>query len=1026
MNETPSPLTPAHPPRGAMIPQPGALLRWLGRRLFTHIRLSEEAARRVQGMIGDGQPIYVMRTRSLLDYLCFNHLFIRSGLPLARFANGLDLRLIRGLKLWTVDTWRRLTGQQPPDPPETTQLTRCVAQGNSALVFMRARRRGRLKATDPALFEALVRQQRAQEAPLLLVPQHIVWPRKPPSQRRTWVDILFGDRDAPGRLRKLAHFFVHRKRARVQIGDPINLAQMLAEHPDFDDARLARKLRRVLGVHLAQEAMAIHGPHVKPWWQIQDEILNAAGFQRGLAQEAEAAGVAMQDAQVQARKDLRHIAARTSFTSLVFMARMLDFLFNRIYDGVEVDLEGIERLKQAGKHIRSAPLILIPSHKSHIDYLVLSWMLLRHGFVPPHIAAGANLSFFPLGPFFRKNAAFFLKRSFKGQPLYKHTFKSYLWKLVREGYPVEFFIEGGRSRTGKLLPPKLGMLSMLMEGVSAGAYKDLQLVPINISYERVVESAAYRRELTGGEKSPETVSGVMKAGKVLRHRYGRVYVSLEAPVRLSDWLASRDPEQPLKEEVRSLGYHMMRRVQDATVITPSALVATVCLSHHRRAISEDRARGQVGFLVSFLLARGARLSHSIAHTLAGASLLSPDPTPARRRGEALRGVVEEALDLLAKARLLQLSTELNPRVISVPDKARIELDYYRNTLLGLIAPEALVAAALRANGGALPWPLLSKSVRDLSRWLQREFIYETGITFDESLERTVNTLAADQLLTVSGEGDARVVTVQSPHIIDFLQGTILHLIEGYWLAADTLRVLVHGATDGKAWLSHARDQAEREFLEGDLQRAEAASTAILKNALDLFVEEGLVQRQTPEGRRSQPVYSLAPEITLEDVAFRRDDIGGYLLPHGPGGQPMPLKRFAQVTSTPEAPPSEQPSAEQPVEAEGAAQAEVSTSAEAPTTEATESHEEPLTEEVAGGDPLSEDASEDNGEDAQPAEAVGEDGVAKEAMKEESSEAEASETETSEAEASETEAAGETDKTTDQTTDAKPVTPSPDT
>ncbi|MFN3198150.1 MAG: 1-acyl-sn-glycerol-3-phosphate acyltransferase [Bradymonadia bacterium] len=865
----------------AMIPQPGALLRWLGRRLFTHVNFSEETTRQVQQAAADGQLVYVARTHSTLDYLCYNHIWVRKGLPLARFANGMDLRWLRGVGLWLSDVWGRLMGKVPPDPPEGQQLLRVVQGDHAALIFLRRRRRGgRVVQSDPGFFEGLVRQQRQQERPILLVPQHLVWPRTPPSKRRTWVDILFGDRETPGRLRKLAHFFVYRRQAQVSVGTPINLKDMLVEHAQLDDRRLAQLLRRVLYVHLAQEAMVIHGPHVKPWMQLQEEILSSPVFQKGLLEKAQTAGIPDDEAEQQAYKDLRHIGARTSFTSLVVMARVLDFLFNRIYDGVEVDTEGLEKVKQAMRTCRSAPLILVPSHKSHIDYLVISWVLLRHGFVPPHIAAGANLSFFPLGPFFRMNAAFFLKRSFKGLPLYRHTFRAYLWKLAREGYPVEFFIEGGRSRTGKLLPPKLGMLSMLLEGIEEEAFKDLQLVPINLSYERVVESASYTRELTGGEKSPETMKGVMRAGRVLRHRYGRVYVSFEAPVRVSEWLEARgvSPGDDLKPQVQSLGFHMMRRIQEATVITPSALVATICLSHHRRGISEDRVRGQVGFLVGFLLRRGARLSRSITTTLSGAGLLdaAEGPDLPRRRGAALTQVVEEAVDLLAKARMLHLDAERNPRAISVPHKARIELDYYRNALLGLIAPETIVATALNTAGGRLPWPRLAKVVRDLSWWLKREFIYQTGITFDESLEQTVRGLAAEGLVTVE-PGSPRHVQIASPQVMEFLQGALLHLLEGYWIAADTLRVLVHGATDGKAWLAHAREQAEREFVEGDLRRAEAASTAILKNALAMFVEEGLVTRHFTEGRRGQTQYTLAQGNTLEDVAYRRDDLGQYLV-----------------------------------------------------------------------------------------------------------------------------------------------------
>ena len=126
-------------------------------------------------------------------------------------------------------------------------------------------------------------------------------------------------------------------------------------------------------------------------------------------------------------------------------------------------------------------------------------------------------------------------RSFRGLDVYKLVFQHYLWKLLREGYPVEFFIEGGRSRTGKLLPPKMGMLSMLMEGWQRGEYQDIQFVPVNLSYEKVLETGSYQSELTGGQKESESVGGIVRASSVLRSRYGRVYVSFEEPIRLSEY-----------------------------------------------------------------------------------------------------------------------------------------------------------------------------------------------------------------------------------------------------------------------------------------------------------------------------------------------------------------------------------------------------------------------------------------------------------------------------------------------------------
>ncbi len=882
--------------RSAMLSRPRALFAWLGRRLFDHVNLDPAVAERVRALESRGQVVYVMRTRSLLDYLFFNHLFLKVGLPLARFANGVDLSFFRGLGEWFSNLWNRRAG-----PPALDQLEQVIARGHSALLFMKVRALTAERVAKPGFIERLVSMQRKLERPVLLLPQLICWPRKPPSARRTWVDAAFGDVEAAGRFRKIGHFVLYRHLASVQIGEPIDLKQVISDQPGWSDARLARKVRRVLYIHLGREAMAVSGPKVKPGAMIRREILERRRFQRLLREEADRLGLGYAKAKADARKDLKEIAADARFTVVVLFGKFLDLVFNRVFQGVEVDAEGMRRVKEAARHSRSAPLVLVPSHKSHLDYLVISWVFMRNEFIPPHIAAGSNLSFFPLGSVLRRSGAFFLRRSFAGQPLYKLVFRAYLWKLLREGYPVEFYMEGGRSRTGKLLPPKLGMLSMLLEGVAQGEYKDLQFVPINLSYERVVETASYKRELTGGKKKDESVGGVVRAGKVLRHRYGRVYVSFEAPVRLRaylenlgvDDLSSLD-EKSERDVSKRLAYHLMRRIQEATVVAPSALLGAVLLSHHRRGLSGSRVRELAGFLIDLLVRRGARMSASMQLALERhASYVAEADTKStadghRARGEAVRALIDEALVL--QRRLVQRVESGGEIIYQVPDKSRIELDYYRNAILGVLAPDALVATAVRATKGPIERDRLGQRVRDMSYWFRLEFVYRNDVDFQTTFDQTLDCLITEGLVAEE-EG---VVAAKAPLTLDFLRGTLLHLVEGYWIAADALRALAHGPMEQADWLDHAREHGEREYLEGDVRRAESASTAVLRNAIEVFRQEKLIVRSRSKGRKPVTTFALAEGVTLDDIAFRRDDLGEYLVTRRDDPVPRPTRAPREV------------------------------------------------------------------------------------------------------------------------------------
>ncbi len=899
----------APPRRSAMLDESRGLFRFLSRRVFGKDKtLDDGQAERLRILGEQGAVVYVMRTRSLLDYMLFNHLFLAAQAPLARFANGVDTTVFRGVGRWLRGRIGRLFGRAA-GPPPVAQLEQAVAEEGAAALFMKVRAltaEKQERPADPAFIERLVELQASHPEPIYLVPQYISWPRKPPSKRRTLLDILFGDQASASRLRKLIYALLHGRKASVQVDEPIDLRAVVAEHGDWPPERIARKVRRVLFIHLGRAQMALTGPRIEQASKLRARLLQRPSNRRALLEVADREGLSQTKALKMAERDVREIEANVNYTVLGLVARLLDFVLNRVFEGVEVDADGLRRIKDAARHSRSAPVVLIPCHKSHFDYMVISWVMWRNEFIPPHVAAGANLSFFPLGWLFRRSGAFFLRRSFAGQPIYKEVFRQYLWALIRQGYPTEFFIEGGRSRTGKLLPPKMGMLSMLLEGVRRGEYKDLQFVPIHLSYEKVVETASYRRELTGGQKEAESVTGVVKAGKVLRARYGRVYVSFEEPVRLSDWLLDRDrvialpvsddpgaveaSDDHFRDTTGRLAYHLMRRIQEATVVAPSSLVGAVLLSHHRRGLSNNRLRELVGFLVAMLQARGARLSRSIEHTLKrnqgriAAAAARSAKAGSRTRGEALRDLITEALKLLSG--FIEQNQRANEMVFVVPDKSRIELDYYRNSILGILAPDCLVATALLGAERAIPLNRLAADTRKLSRIFKHEFIYRTDMSYEQAFAETVGRMIDEGLIATLDDG---LCLPAAPLTLDFLRGMLLHLVEGYWIAADAMRALVDAPMEKKEWLDYAREHGEMEFLQGDIRRAEAASTAVIGNALQLFVDEGLIERQVKVGRgKKTERFALAGDRTLEDLALRRDDIGVYLL----RAHDEPLRRTA--------------------------------------------------------------------------------------------------------------------------------------
>ena len=882
---------PASLHHSAMIQEPSPSWRRLSDQLFKHLELQPEGVEELKSLEEKGQIVYIMRSRSLLDYLAFNQLFARHQLPLARFANGLNLNIFRGVREWVVGLFSRSSS------PIEQGLHEPLSHGDATLIFLRERAWGISRRTSPGYLQKLVSFQRTSDRALFLVPQLIHWPSAPPSRQRSLMDILLGDSGEAGRLRKTVHFLRYSRRASVRIGKPLNLLKLIEAHPTWSDERLARKIGRMMLVNLGREAMTIHGPPQKSPEHIQQEIMERRALKRDFSQYQRQSGEELEVVEHQARRYLKEIASTPKHMMQQLIARFLDSLFFRVFNGVEVDEAGLRRVKDAAKDSRDAPLILIPSHKSHIDYLVVSWVLLRHDFIVPYVAAGANLSFFPLGVLLRNAGAFFLRRSFVGLDLYKIVFKHYVWKLIREGYPVEFFIEGGRTRTGKLLSPKMGMLSIILEGVRRGEYKDLQIIPINLSYERVVETASYRKELTGGEKKSESVRGVLNASKVFRSRYGRIYVDFETPIRLSEYFKQRgldqlpEDSQDFKVVTERLAYHVMHRIQEVTVIAPSSLVGLVLLSHERRGLPAARLKRLIGFITTLATLRGARLSASIT------SALKRNETRIQRlsregvaetfsaRGEALTFLIDESLMLLKK---LIDKVERGGRLIYVvPEKQRIELDYYRNSILGLFAPEAIVCTVIASQRGGIGWGELLTKARWLSELLKLEFIYRNDAPFEEIVTDLLGHLKA--VGVVVEERGLIYVGLQDEALL--LSSSLRHLLECYWVAAHTLKTAISSPVEGKAWVKSAGEQADLAALQGEIRRAEAASSVSLANALRWFVRQGWVSETTRvEGRKRFKDYQV---VDLE--AFERffNTLAQVLadLPDGPPPRLSPLKHL---------------------------------------------------------------------------------------------------------------------------------------
>ncbi|MEQ9560951.1 MAG: glycerol-3-phosphate 1-O-acyltransferase PlsB, partial [Woeseiaceae bacterium] len=429
-----------------------------------------------------------------------------------------------------------------------------------------------------------------------------------------------------------------------------------------------------------------------------------------------------------ARRYALEIAANVSYPTIRMVERFLNRLWTRIFDGIV--LTNVENLRDVAK---DCEVIYVPCHRSHIDYLLLGYIVYQQGLSLPQIAAGINLNMPVIGPILRRGGAFFLRRSFKGNRLYAAVFNAYLNQILMRGYPIEYFVEGGRSRTGRLLPPKAGMLAMTVDSWLRNPRRPLVFMPIYFGYEKLIEGDSFIRELGGAEKKKETLLGLIRSIKSLRENFGKVYVNIGEPIRIEpilekikpDWrtesrIADDKPEW-VTDIVNELGASIMGGINSAAAVTPISLLATVLLATPKQTIGEMELHRQLKLCIDLL----NRFRYSDSVTI-------PDMTPGEivDHGERL-GVISRTAHPLGD-------------VVHMKESDAVLMTYFRNNVHHLFAVPAAIACCF-IQGRRLHHSELQRLVRLIYPFTKRELFVKWQ--FDDI--DTVTTAAIDALIDLN-------------------------------------------------------------------------------------------------------------------------------------------------------------------------------------------------------------------------------------------------------------------------------------
>ena len=578
-------------------------------------------------------------------------------------------------------------------------------------------------------------------------------------------------------------------------------------------------LRAALSLEVTERRL--RGNRYKVSRFVGEDLLGSAEFQEGLVELARRTGEDEAEVSARATTYLKEIAASPSTFVIDLVAALVRAVYTMGYERrIRYDPDALERIAALGQ---SHSLAFLPSHKSNLDHLSLTYVLYENGLPPNHTAGGINMKFFPIGGLLRRHGIFFIRRTFKDNETYKFVLKRYIDYLLARRFPLEWYLEGGRSRTGKLREARYGMLSYVADSWRRGSCEDVVLVPISIAYDQIQDVGAHAAEQQGKAKERESFAWMVRVLRSLRRRYGRIHVSFGEEIHLADALerypAGQEPDPEASHlEIAKLAFEVSVRINRVTPITPISLVTMALLGTGDRAVTAEETHVMLRDFITFVEARGLPVTEHLE---------LDDPA-----------VVRAALDALVEHKVVTRWEGGTETVYAIGTDQHLAAAYYRNTIVhfftpGSIAELALLAAAEAEDPTAF-WPEVA-ALRDL---LKFEFFFAEKEKFRQEVAAEVGYHDPDwEQKLVAGEG-LTVLRRFRPHTA---HRVLRPVFEAYLLVADTLVARDYrGDVDAKRLLADTLALGAQYRAQKRIRSPEAVSTALFDSAIRLAANRGLL------------------------------------------------------------------------------------------------------------------------------------------------------------------------------------------
>lgn len=670
------------------------------------------------------------------------------------------------------------------------------------------------------------------------------------------------------------------------VGEPATVGRLRARFTalgeDADDAaRFADFVARQSVVTVERERRKTPGARVKLPRMVVPAIMARADFRAELAAIATATGRTVAEVERDARACLIELAPAPDATFVSIMRWMARTICSLGYDPKMVYDEA--RAKEIDAIVRTRPTAFLFTHKTHVDGLAMINFAFERELPLLHVIGGINMAVAGIGTVAKKSGAVFIRRSFQDDPVYKASIRYYLSYVMEKRFPLAWSLEGTRSRLGKLMPPRFGILKYVLEAAQRRGIDDLQIIPVSIHYDLIPEIASYETEQTGAPKTKESLAWFLGYFAGMRKPLGRMFMEFGAPVTITaSEAAQAGAGDQISLDLKKIAFEAAVATNLATPLTASGAISFVMMSAAPQALTDQEITRELLAIRDFAAARGARMTHDFEDA----------------NVENVRAVARAMIDVGVLAR----HEDGVETVYSVAPGQQFTASYYRNTVVHLFVTNALIELALADAMDSAPgaseadfWRALF-ALRDLFKF---EFFYSPAETFRAEAMAELDRLSENWRLRINAGGTAMGDMLKRLSPL-FSPGVLKPIVDAYAVVADALLRLKQGdSTDEKDVVALCLKLGREAVLRQKIAGSESIAKYLYANGFNLAQQRGLIDGDTASLAGGRLAFAREMKAIQARIRLIESIASGRRAAHELGLnviEPIPAPRASQGTT----------------------------------------------------------------------------------------------------------------------------------